>query len=176
LRIIWTDERLKEEALKHRSKSEFENRCSGAYWAASKRGILERICSHMVIRGGTSLAEMDLLKEIKAVYPKAQKIKDTKVTILNKPHIRGLDIDIYVPELRKGIEFDGTFWHSPKGLRRGISRKDWPQEDIDNYHPLKDSWFQSKGIQLLHIKEEDWNLDKEACIQRCLEFLGASCR
>ena len=40
-----------------------------------------------------------------------------------------------------------------------------------NYHTIKDRAFLSKGIQILHIEEKDWNSDKEACIEKCLEFL-----
>lgn len=44
-------------------------------------------------------------------------------------------------------------------------------EDVINYHQIKDEYFKSKGIELLHIKEEDWMEDKQGCIERCVEFL-----
>ena len=56
-------------------------------------------------------------------------------------------------------------------MRKDKGKKNWPDEDIRNYHEIKDSYFASKGIQVLHIKEENWNKDKEECIQRCLNFL-----
>ncbi len=90
---------------------------------------------------------------------------------MGKPHIKGFDIDIYIPELRKGIEFDGTYWHSFSGLSR--SRIDWPHEDIENYHQIKDKYFLSKGIHAFHVIEEDWIINKEKCIKECLEFLNA---
>lgn len=123
---------------------------------------------HMKRTGGTSILETNLFSKIKEMYPEAKKYKK-KISIPNKPHIQGFELDIFIPELNKGIEFDGKYWHSENGLKR--SRKHWPQEDIDNYHQIKDSYFLSKGIKILHIKEKDWIKDKETCLNKCFEFL-----
>jgi hypothetical protein len=122
---------------------------------------------------GSSLSERELFGVVKSIYPNAKKLRDRSVKISGKPHIGGFDLDIYVPELNLGIEYDGIWTHSVKGLKRG--RKHWPDEDLKKYHGLKDDWFMSsKGIMVLHINEADWLLDKESCIKRCLDFLGAS--
>ena len=36
------------------------------------------------------------------------------------------------------------------------------------------NYFQSKGIQIYHIKEHDWLLDSGRCINQVLDFLGAN--
>ena len=95
------------------------------------------------------------------------------VKIKNRPNIHGFEIDVFVPRLNKGIEYDGSWPHSFEGLKRGRSK--WSDDDIQNYHKLKDDWFASKGIKILHIKEKDWKKDKQACIDKCLKFLGVSC-
>jgi hypothetical protein len=69
-----------------------------------------------------------------------------------------------------GIEFDGTYWHSFETMKK--SKIDWPTEDVKNYHEIKDLWFSSKDIFILHVKEGDWNRNKEACVEKCLKFLG----
>lgn len=165
----WSDEMLQKEALLYSTRGEFAKN-SLAYDIAYRRGILDQICAHMKFSAGSSFAEKELFDTINKIFISTRTIRDTNVKIKDKPHIKGFDLDIYVPELNKAIEFDGTYWHSVEGLRH--SRKHWPQEDIENYHQLKDEWFLSKNIQILHIKESDWNLDKESCIKRCLEFLG----
>jgi hypothetical protein len=166
----WEYGDLVKEALKHITRVDFQRNGSGAYQAANKRGILDQLCQHMKRSVCVSSYEVSLFDQIKSIYPKTQKLRDMKVKIEGKSHIKGFDIDIYVPELRKGIEFDGKYWHSDAGLKR--SRSHWPQEDILNYHRLKDDWFFSKDIRIFHIKEEDWIENKEKCIKRCLEFLG----
>ncbi len=47
-KIIWTDDALKQEALKYTYKAEFEKNNDSAFTTAYKRGILNEICSHMV--------------------------------------------------------------------------------------------------------------------------------
>ncbi len=165
----WTDQMVQKEALKYETYGDFKKN-SLAYDIARIRKILMKVCSHMKRHGDVSSQEQSLLDRIKQSYPKAQRLRDRKVKIEGKPHITGFDLDIYVPELRKGIEFDGQYWHSIEGLKR--SREHWPEEDLTNYHPLKDAWFMSKNIQVLHIKEEDWLGDREKCIKWCLDFLS----
>ena len=169
--IYWTFEMLQEEALKYNTRSEFENGNESACQTARTRNIMDQICGHMKEAGSSSIAEKDLFHIIKDMYPTAKKLVDRKANILNKPYIYGFDIDVFIPELNKGIEYDGIFWHSFKAMRGSKVKRNWPDEDLHNYHQIKDDYFRSKGIELLHIKEEEWNKNKEECIQRCLEFL-----
>jgi hypothetical protein len=166
----WTLEKLKNEASKYKTRREFQTNSSPSYAAALRNGQLDQVCLHMEKSTNISVPEKALFDAIKKEYPKTQQLKDRKVSISNKPHIKGFDIDIYVPELRKGIEFDGDYWHSLEGLKR--SRPTWSNEDLEIYHKLKDEHFKSKGIEILHIKEEDWLHSKEDCLKICLEFLG----
>lgn len=43
----WTDENLQLEAYKFKSKKDFKKYASGAYSIATKKGILDKLCSHM---------------------------------------------------------------------------------------------------------------------------------
>ena len=164
-----TDEELAQIALLYKRKIDFKRGHPYQYWFAVRRRLIDKICSHMPICSVDSIAEEELFGIILTVFPNARKLRDRRVNISGKPHIHGFDIDIFIPELSLGIEYDGKHWHSFKGLRR--SRKHWPDEDIHNYHKIKDSWFLDNGIQILHIKEVDWIKDKQACIDKCLEFL-----
>ncbi|AGB06850.1 hypothetical protein [Vibrio phage VH7D] len=46
-RIKWTPERLKEDALKYKTRTEWCKNSSGAYNAARNRGLLDECCAHM---------------------------------------------------------------------------------------------------------------------------------
>lgn len=168
----YTFEELHHEALKYKRRGDFFEGSSSAYSAAHRKGILNDICTHMKASGGTSGPERELFSIIESVCPTATKMRDMKVSIYNKPFIKGFDIDIYVPEVKKGVEFDGTYHHSFKYMRSDKGKTKWSDEDILNYHKLKDDWFATKGIDIIHIKEEEWKKDRESCIQRCLNFLG----
>jgi hypothetical protein len=166
----YSDDEITIEASKCNTRREFRNRNESMLKAARKKGneFYNKICTHMKDSNESSYAERELLGIIRNFFPIAKKIKDMKVKIDGKTHIKGFEIDILVGSL--GIEFDGTYWHSFEGLKR--RKPHWPDEDILNYHELKDQWFASKGIQILHIKEEDWIADKQLCIGKCLDFLG----
>jgi hypothetical protein len=167
----WLLEELQFEANKYLTPGEFLSGSSGAYHTAIKRADYLEICKHMKFSGCSSLLERKLFGIIKHFHPTTKKIRDRNVKIENKPYIHGFEIDIFVPELNKGIEFDGKHYHSFMVMRADKRKKLWSDDDIRNYHQLKDDWFASKGIKILHIKEVDWNINKEACVKRCLDFL-----
>ena len=53
------------------------------------------------------------------------------------------EIDIFLPDLNIGFEFNGIYWHS--SIYRDKS-----------YHTNKLSWFINKGIQIFYIWEDEW--------------------
>jgi hypothetical protein len=55
----------------------------------------------------------------------------------------GLEIDIYLPELNLGFEFNGLYYHSDK------YKDKW-------YHLNKTKNFEERGIRIIHIWEDDW--------------------
>lgn len=58
-------------------------------------------------------------------------------------HRDNLEIDIYLPELGIGFEFNGLYWHSEEFKDK-------------NYHLNKTNYFREKDIRLIHIWEDDW--------------------
>ena len=122
---------------------------------------------------GTSKPETELLGILKELFPNLIK-KSFAIDIIGKPHIHRFQVDILDPETKLGIEYDGQYYHSEEYLIQTKTELGWPIEDAINYHALKDeSLWDCHGIKLLHIKGEDWKINKQACINKCLEFLGA---
>jgi len=144
---------------------------NGHSWSVSVNKFKDRNqrCPRCTFLGGNSKMENDLMDAIRQVYPSAKKSKIRNIKIPNKSWVRGFDLDIFIPELKKAIEFDGTYFHSIEGLKRGYPN--WPLQDLKRYHIIKDAYFSSLGIQVLHIKEKEWLKDKEKCIDKCLKFL-----
>lgn len=54
-----------------------------------------------------------------------------------------LEIDIYLPDLSIGFEFNGLYWHSSEYKNK-------------NYHINKTNFFRNKDIRIIHIWEDDW--------------------
>lgn len=79
----------------------------------------------------TSFAEQALYFYVQQVFPNAQ----NKYTDIFDNQ---MELDIYIPELNMGIEYDGAYWHSENALRR--NRK-------------KYEICLQKGIKLIRVKE-----------------------
>ena len=81
------------------------------------------------VRGGTgcprcaghsSRLEVRIYSELKTIFPKA--------TWRQRYHQH--EIDVYLPEIRTGIEFDGRFWHAHSVERDNTKTKDLAANDI----------------------------------------------
>jgi len=73
----------------------------------------------------------------------------------------GLEIDIYLPELEIGFEFNGLFWHS----------EEWKHK---NYHLDKTNYFKDKGIRIIHIWEDDWTYKQEIVKSQIKNWINLS--
>ncbi len=62
----------------------------------------------------------------------------------NRDILDGREIDIYLPDVMIGIEFNGTYWHSNANVSK-------------HYHEDKSKLANDKHIRLIHIYEFEWN-------------------
>ena len=92
---------------------------------------------------GISHKEKELVDFIKTFYDKS--ILENKRKIIYPQ-----ELDIYLPDLHIGIEFNGTYWHSVE--------RDTPK----SYHLDKSLLCREKNIRLIHIYEfEDFEQQKQ---------------
>ena len=168
----YTNAEIIENGSQYRTPYEFLKNDPNAYKRAEKRKLLDKIPFPDAPYVNSSAMERELFDIVNGIIGNAKKLRDNKVKIEDKPFIHGFHIDIFVPDLNLGIEVDGVWWHSFECMRKQKSKRLWSDEDVRNYHEIKDSWFVTKGITILHIKEEEWLKDKQACIDKCLAFLG----
>lgn len=68
------------------------------------------------------------------------------------------EIDIYLPDLDLGIECDGEYWHEKYEIEQ------------PGYHENKKQLFKKYGIQLLQIKYNDWQKNREQCYNKLKEI------
>jgi hypothetical protein len=71
----------------------------------------------------------------------------------------GLEIDIYLPELNLGFEFNGLYYHSDR------YKDKW-------YHLNKTKYFKERGIRIIHIWEDDWDLRKDIIKSQIRNWIG----
>lgn len=65
------------------------------------------------------------------------------------------EIDIFIPELKIGIEYNGLYWHSEKFRK-------------ENYHDNKTNIWKNKGIQIFNIYESE---EKDNYLKTILNML-----
>ena len=90
---------------------------------------------------GESFPEKEILGFIKSIYNGIIIQNDRKL-------INPKELDLYLPELKLAIEFDGLYWHSSEYVDK-------------NYHLDKTRLCNNKNVDLLHIFEDEWLNKKE---------------
>ena len=95
-------------------------------------------------------------------------IYEGNIVYNDKVVLGGKELDIYLPELRLGFEFDGTYWHAdPRFYKEDyiIEHKQVTAGEIWQRDAEKDFLCILKGIKLIRVKEYDWekfnNIEKE---------------
>lgn len=78
----------------------------------------------------------------------------------NRGILKGKEIDIFIPSLKLGIEYNGLFWHSED------SGKD------NNYHINKLIECNKQGIRLIQIFEDEWINHREICESKLKQICG----
>jgi len=85
------------------------------------------------------------------------------ILIYSKSSVRNLinskELDIYIPSKNIAIEFNGLYWHSDQFKK-------------DTYHINKTKKCQEKGVQLIHIFEDEWDNKQEIVKSRLKNILG----
>ena len=74
--------------------------------------------------------------------------------------ISPLELDFFLPDYNLAIEFNGLYWHSE------LNGKD------KNYHLNKTKLCEEKGIQLIHIFEDEWLKKRDIVQSIILSKLG----
>jgi hypothetical protein len=73
--------------------------------------------------------------------------------------INPYEIDIYLPELKIGFEFNGVWWHSEKFKS-------------ENYHLMKYELSNLNNVSLITIWEDDWVTRRDICESFVLNKIG----
>ena len=87
----------------------------------------------------SSIPQTEIYDFIKSVLP-------TTEIIINSRHIiNPLELDIYIPDKKLAIEFNGLYWHSEISGKKNKT-----------YHINKTNRCKQHGIRLIHIFEDEW--------------------
>lgn len=126
-------------------------------WRTSQCSPICRACTPLV--KGTSAQEQELAKFVKSLVSIEQ---NTRLYYDNSVKHRYFELDIYVPNSKIAIEYNGLYWHSE------LSGKG------PDYHLNKLECANERGINLIQIFEHEWKAKQELCMSILKAKLGLS--
>jgi hypothetical protein len=105
---------------------------------------------------GTSLMEQELADFVKSVTTERVFSREPE----NRRLLKNMEVDILIPSLKLGIEFDGLFYHSEKNGNKNM-----------NYHIGKTDACRNAGYRLIHVFEDEWTHKREIVKSRLTGIL-----
>jgi len=130
------------------------NKCNNEFEDNLDNGKIPRCLKCYPYLAGTSKGELEVLEFIKQYYPNAKS---------NRTILDGKEIDIYIEELKLGVEYHGLYWHS-----------EFNGNKEPKYHQEKHLLAKSKGIQLIQIFEDEWLNKRDIVKSILLNKMGKS--
>ena len=100
-----------------------------------------------------SKGQIELYNTIKNKYPGVVVIKNQRGLLLEN---EGLEIDIWIPQLRIGIEYNGDYWHD-----RNTYEDDIINNNVTTRERIKDILAANNNITLIQIWESDFKSNKK---------------
>lgn len=132
--------------------NEFESKIYTTEFSSVDRYMPRCLVCHPLMEG-ISGEEKEIADYVKSIY-------NGEVTENCRNVISPYELDIYLPDKRLAIEFDGFYWHSDaSGTDSG-------------YHLLKTEQCELLGIHLVHIFENEWLINQKIVKDRIRSILG----
>jgi hypothetical protein len=110
-----------------------------------------KVCPVCYPKTSKSIQQDEVFEFIRTIYD-GDVIKNTKKIIYPK------ELDIYLPDKKLAIEFNGLYWHSEENVG-------------SDYHVIKTNECEKKGIKLIHIFEDEWVSKKEIVKEKIKNIL-----
>lgn len=128
-------DKITKKAIQYKFKCQ---KCNNIFLDHLDNGRVPR-CYNCFKRASVSKYELELYDFISSV------LKDTMILCSDRSLIPPLEIDILIPSHNIAIEFNGIYWHSEiNGNKDSL------------YHLNKTKLCNEKGIQLIHVFEDEW--------------------
>ena len=111
-------------------------------------------------QGMVSKGEKEVLEYVRSIYNGTIIENDRTQMEPNSENkwIENHELDIWLPDIKVAIEYNGTYWHSLPSI-----------VESDKYKKLQ---CESKGITLISISEQDWADNSEKCKNLICSHIG----
>lgn len=130
-------------------------------------------CPMCMLGQRQSTGERDMISTVCSMFPmlKHEIMMNQSVSI--KEASKGtvgsrMELDLFLPSLMIAIEYNGEYYHSDE-LIQSKGRYDSAQD----YHDAKLDYCMQAGIELMTIWDNDWNDNRNACIEYIKNFINS---
>jgi hypothetical protein len=157
----WSLDEWKQQTSSKMKEAHFKNRTPKKLAKLAEKGIIpldtlepgqsneyrwRHSCGEIFTRsfariGGIYCPSCHVSKGQGELYEAVKRLYSGKIIVNDRTAIAPKEIDIYLPELKIGFEFNGKYWHPGDG-----SREKHKSAECD-----------AAGIRLIHVWEIDWN-------------------
>jgi hypothetical protein len=130
--------------------------CGTQFIRNSKSALNPKVCAVCYPAAGSSAAETEIKNWIQT---------DLNLSIISGSRdilADGFELDIFIPELKIAIEYNGLYWHSESS-----GKSKW-------YHATKYNKCKDLGIRLIQIFEDEWVNKQELVKSRLSHMLNKS--
>lgn len=110
---------------------------------------------------GKSRPEEFISNKIKEYYEKEIDVNNIN-TIRNERTNRFMELDIYLPDIKLAIEYNGKYFHTDEMIR---ARSEGRFNTAKEYHDFKIKMCEKENIHLIHIDENDWLKDSNKILK-----------
>lgn len=154
----WTHERFLESIGERALEYEFLTEYVDAHTPIKVRhccGSEFEITPDSFLRGGRckvckySTGEGDLLRKLRKLT-NYEIIQSERRILPNRS-----EIDLYIPDLKLGIEYDGLVYHTIEHFL-GDNKRGWTKHKAIYRHLWKTEECAKRGIRLIHVFEDEW--------------------
>lgn len=109
----------------------------------------------------SSIGEKEVLSFLKNTYSNLKIKENFRFIGINN----GSELDIYIPELKLGIEYNGNYWHSDDFMKKQGYKSSF------DYHKNKVDFFSTKNIKVIFIWEEDWKFKNVKVKEKLIKLI-----
>lgn len=173
----WTHERFLEAIGERGLEYEFLTRYVDAHTPMKVRhscGNEFEVTPDSFLRGGRckvckySTGEGDLLRELRKIT-QSKIIQGERGILPNHS-----EIDLYIPDLKLGIEYDGLAYHTIEHFM-GDSKRGWTKHKAIYRHLWKTEECAKRGIRLIHVFEDEWLEHPEIVVDKISAVMHIPC-
>lgn len=111
----------------------------------SQRQVERIVTNHPLYKPRKSAGQDQLFNFIKNTFPELEIIEEYSYTDTNKR------IDVYIPQLRIGFEYNGEYWHSDEVIKHNYNKTSY------QFHEERVEELKKQEIKLMYVWEDDWN-------------------